>query len=257
MDPKARFDGRGAMYHAYRPGYPPEVATTLRQLGVLGPATVIADLGSGTGKLTELFLEHSAAVYGVEPNADMRVEAEKTLRSNPRFVSVAGSAERTGLPAASVDLVLCGQSLHWFDNEASHAECKRILRAEGSFCALWNDRRTEGSFASAYEQALRETCPEYKARTHKIYDRSKMTRWIQEATLTERCFAYSQDFKLEPLLQRALTASYVPREGPIYEAAMSAIQQAFEEHAVNGVVTLEYDTRLFVGRITDVYPTSA
>ena len=46
------------------------------------------DIGSGTGILSRAMLEHGWTVYGVEPNDDMRREAEKVLKGFHRFHSV-------------------------------------------------------------------------------------------------------------------------------------------------------------------------
>ena len=73
----------------------------------------MADIGSGTGILSRVMLEHGWTVYGVEPNDDMRREAEKVLKGFHRFHSVPGTAEHTLLPGASVDLVTAAQAFHW------------------------------------------------------------------------------------------------------------------------------------------------
>src|SRR5919201_639401 len=99
-DSTKRFDQRVENYIAYRPKYPAGVAEFLRgELG-LTPASVVADVGSGTGILSELLLREGCTVIGVEPNAAMRGAAERLLAAYPNFKSVAGTAEATTLPAA-------------------------------------------------------------------------------------------------------------------------------------------------------------
>lgn len=66
--------------------------------------SVVADIGSGTGKLTGSLLQSGGHVFGVEPNQEMREAGGRLLQSFPRFTSLAATAEETGLPAASVDL---------------------------------------------------------------------------------------------------------------------------------------------------------
>jgi SAM-dependent methyltransferase len=115
LDPKARFSDRVDDYRKYRPGYPPEVLNVLGERCGLGPASVVADIGSGTGILTALLLDKAASVFAVEPNSPMRAAAEVALGSRPGFRSIPGSAEATTLPDASVDLVTAAQAFHWFD----------------------------------------------------------------------------------------------------------------------------------------------
>ena len=64
-DPTARFTERVADYAAHRPSYPPEVIGVLAREGVLRPADVVADVGSGTGILTALLLDHGNTVQAL------------------------------------------------------------------------------------------------------------------------------------------------------------------------------------------------
>ena len=114
-DSKRRFSDRVEHYIRNRPGYPPDVVTTLVAESGLSPNSVIADVGSGPGMSSVPFLEIGATVYGVEPNEAMRQGAEERFRENRYFHSVAGTAEATTLPDASVDFVIAGQAFHWFD----------------------------------------------------------------------------------------------------------------------------------------------
>ncbi|HJZ91812.1 MAG TPA: methyltransferase domain-containing protein, partial [Gemmataceae bacterium] len=103
-DPTSRFADRVADYIRTRPGYPPGVLELLRTEAGLNPSMVVADVGSGTGISTELFLKNSNTVSGVEPNKEMRQAAESLLAGYANFHSIAGTAEDTTLPTASVDL---------------------------------------------------------------------------------------------------------------------------------------------------------
>src|SRR6516162_5536079 len=114
-NPKERFSDRVENYVRYRPSYPPEVLDLLRRECSLTPHFVVADIGSGTGFLSKLFLENGNRLFGVEPNAEMRSAGERLLAEYKNFTSISGSAEQTGLAARSVDLIAAGQSFHWFD----------------------------------------------------------------------------------------------------------------------------------------------
>jgi SAM-dependent methyltransferase len=130
------FGSVAAAYAEHRPGYPvaavrwcvAPVGRDIRSLRVL-------DLGAGTGKLTALLVELGAEVTAVEPDPAMR---EELARGLPSVRALAGSAEQIPLPDASVDAVLCGQSLHWFNLSAALPEIARVLVAGGTLGALWN-----------------------------------------------------------------------------------------------------------------------
>ncbi len=93
FDPKSIFGTRAGNYIRYRPGYPVSVVDTLRAECGLSSSWRVADIGSGTGLLARLFLDLGCAVYGVEPNEEMRMAGEKILAGSSRFTSVPGSAE--------------------------------------------------------------------------------------------------------------------------------------------------------------------
>jgi len=140
VDPKKRFSSRVENYIRYRPSYPLEIIDFLEKKEILAKNTVIADIGSGTGILTKLFLDHGNQVYGVEPNKDMRDASEKILEKYPNFLSLEGSAESTGLEDNCIDLIIAGQAFHWFDVEEAKKEFKRILKPHGNVVLIWNNR---------------------------------------------------------------------------------------------------------------------
>ena len=62
-----RYSSRIADYVQYRPGYPPALLDLLRTECNLSAAADVADVGSGTGLLSELLVADGHRVYGVEP----------------------------------------------------------------------------------------------------------------------------------------------------------------------------------------------
>ncbi len=114
-DPTQRFSSRVDNYVRYRPGYPVRVIDVLANKCGLNRHHQIADIGSGTGMLTRLFLDNGNAVFGVEPNASMRAAGERALAGYEKFTSLDGRAEATTLPHGSVDFVVAAQAAHWFD----------------------------------------------------------------------------------------------------------------------------------------------
>src|ERR1019366_8204811 len=125
-DPTGRFSSRVDDYVRYRPSYPSGIVTLLQLHCGLTPVSVVADIGSGTGLLAELFLKFGCVVFCVEPNIQMRIAGEHMLRGFGNFHSVDGRAENTGLGDASVDLAVSGQAFHWFDPVRTRDELRRI-----------------------------------------------------------------------------------------------------------------------------------
>src|ERR1035441_10658815 len=137
-DPTERFSSRVEDYTRYRPSYPAEAIAFLeRQCGLTSQSRV-ADIGSGTGLLSELFLRFGCEVDGVEPNAEMRAAGERLLAAWPRFHSVNGRAEATTLPDRGARLVSAGQAFHWFSPYAARTEVLPVLKKIGWVALVWN-----------------------------------------------------------------------------------------------------------------------
>lgn len=250
MDPKDRFSDRVADYVRYRPGYPPELVPTLAELTGLAPDWSVADLGSGTGLSSQPFAEHGNLVYGVEPNDEMRAAGEALLGDRPRFVSVAGSAETTGLEADSVDLAVAAQAFHWFDRGAVRSECLRIVRPPRWVALFWNVRLSDAdTFAQGYEELLERYGTDYAQYRARRIQPDSLKDFFGMAP-ESRSMANEQVFDFDGLRGRHLSSSYVPNAGdPAYEPMMKALRRLFDQHAVDGRVRFEYATQLFVGHV--------
>ena len=253
-DATRRFTGRVENYVRYRPGYPPQVLGLLRRKCGLTPDSVVADVGSGTGILTRLFLENGNRVFGVEPNEEMRRAGERLLGGYADFTSVPATAEATTLDDGSVDFVTAGQSFHWFDPEAARAEFLRILRFGGWVTLVWNARRKEGmrtSFLQAYERLLETYATDYEKVGHDRRGSPEEVRdFFGPEAVEEIAFDNCQVFDLEGLKGRALSSSYVPSEGqPGHTEMMEELERIYRRHQEGGTVTVEYDTRVYCGRL--------
>lgn len=247
-DPKERFSTRAENYAKYRPGYPREVLDLLRAECGLTQSSVVADVASGTGLLSELFLRNGDRVYGVEPNDGMREAGERYLAGYPFFTSVCGTAEETGLDGGSADLVVVGHAFHWFHVRRARAEFSRILRPGGSVVLLWNELRHGASaFVDAYERLIRR----HKTQEYEDFDREGGVRALFDPEpFRERVFRHSQRFDLDGLRGRLLSSSYVPDAGqPGYEAMMRELEDVFRAHARGGEVAFEYETLAYYGRL--------
>lgn len=133
-----RFSGFAALYDRARPRPPEELPAILALLaGVARPALVV-DLGSGTGLSTRLWAGRAETVVGVEPNPDMRAEAEARGAGpvdDSQIRYQAGYSHATGLPDACADIVTVSQALHWMEPEPTFAEVARVLRPGGLLAA--------------------------------------------------------------------------------------------------------------------------
>ena len=250
-DPKERFSNRVDDYVRYRPGYPRAIPDVLRDECGLVQESIVADIGSGTGILTQLFLENGNLVYGVEPNSAMRQAGEEFLRKYSQFRSVTGSAEASTLPDASVDLIVAGQAFHWFERAASRREFAHILKPHGWLALIWNERDVNSSaFMRDYELLLQRHGSDYLKVQHVYSEQAKLDEFFAPSEVREREFQNRQVVNWDGMKGRLMSASYAPKPGEAgYEAMLEDFEKLFAAHQNDGRVTIRYRTCLYWGRL--------
>jgi len=154
-----------AKFYVDRPGYSITLLNCIKayiQDGLKRNLTV-ADVGAGTGKLTENLEQIGMRGFAVEPNDAMRAEGEKLFDGKDTFEWRKGAAEVTGLPDNSVDWVLMGSSFHWADAPRAREEFRRILKPGGFFTAVWNPRDIQRSrLHTEIEEMIYREVPDMK-----------------------------------------------------------------------------------------------
>lgn len=261
-----RFSQRVDNYIKYRPRYPQAVLDLLQIECQLSNADVIADIGSGTGILSDLFLRNGNPVFGVEPDPDMRAGAEYYLQDYSNFTSIAATAEATTLADHSVDFVTVGQAFHWFNLEQARREFERILVPQGWVVLVWNVQRATGTpFLEALQQFWE---------TKHFWKRS----WQQSSQQRERAQAYrlnaelAQQELLDPffgpgafkqkVFENPLICDFESLKGrvlsngpalepgdPLYPTMLAALEEIFRTYQSNGTVTIEHDTHVVYGQL--------
>jgi SAM-dependent methyltransferase len=251
VDPTLRFSSRVENYIKYRPGYPHAVIDTLATECQLTPTSVIADVGSGTGILTELFLKNGNRVFGVEPNRKMRETGERLLKTYANFTSVSGTAEATSLADRSVDFITAGQAFHWFDRQQTRKEFTRILRPDGWVALIWNDRHIDTTpFLREYEKLLHRYGTDFEAVAHRNVDSADIAAFFAPHQFILRKFDNRQVFDFEGLQGRLLSSSYTPEPGePNYQPMLESLRDIFDKHQVNGRVEFTYTTLMYFGHL--------
>jgi ubiquinone/menaquinone biosynthesis C-methylase UbiE len=119
----------------------------------------------------------------------MREAAEDLLRDFAGFVSVDGAASNTGLPAQSIDLIVCAQAFHWFNNEETKAEFQRILKQDGTVALIWNNRLVDAdAFSIAYEALLQQKGTDYKEVNHQNLKAADFKAFYKDGQYKRVCF---------------------------------------------------------------------
>jgi len=159
------FGVAAAAYAEHRPDYAPDA---VRWALEPAPGARVLDLGAGTGKLTGTLVALGADVTAVEPDRAMLTELRRAL---PSVRALPGSAEAVPLPDGSVDAVLAGHALHWFDIDVAGPEIARVLVRGGILAGLWNVIDTRVDWVAGLEQVSTSAA---------IGPRDTLSRWRAE-----------------------------------------------------------------------------
>jgi len=245
-DSVERFSNRVENYVKYRPSYPAEVLEVFRNEMGLTSESVIADIGSGTGISSQLFLDIGHVVYGVEPNAKMREAAAEFLAAYPNFYSIDGTSAKTNLFSVSVDIVIAAQAFHWFEPESTRNEFKRILRPRGWVALIWNERQLNTTpFLIEYEKLLLEYASDYAKVRHDNINEATLTAFF-EGDFRTATFANKQVLDFDGIKGRVSSSSYMPAESDSqYPTMVKELKTLFDKHAENDRITVFYDTNVF------------
>lgn len=245
-DSVERFSNRVENYVKYRPSYPAEVLNVFRDEMGLNSDSLVADIGSGTGISSKLFLDNGNVVYGVEPNAKMREAAAEFLVAYPNFYSIDGTSTATNLFNASVNIITAAQAFHWFEPEPTRKEFKRILKPGGWVALMWNERQLDTTpFLIEYEKLLLKYANDYTKVRHDNINETTLKNYFQGDFRTAT-FANKQVLDFDGIKGRVSSSSYMPSESDSqYSAMVEELQTLFDKHAENDRIQVFYDTNVF------------
>ncbi|WP_214357125.1 class I SAM-dependent methyltransferase [Bifidobacterium santillanense] len=192
----------------------------------------IADIGAGTGKLTIELAGLGLPVVAVEPDGNMRTELIDRTNGLDNVTVVAGTADHTGLPVRSVDVITVAQALHWFDPGTFAAECRRIAR-NGRYLlvSLYNVT----SFDSAMRNERRDGHGDVITGSIRHFEDTK-TAFFHNPEI--RSFANPMHYTRESWRAYMDSHSHSPLpDDPDYAAYRTWVDELFNQRAMDGALT--------------------
>lgn len=250
MDNTKKFDGIANEYTQSRPSYAAEFIECLFGKYGFSTSSVVADIGSGTGKFAKQLLDKGSNVICVEPNTDMRLVAEKELCEYPNFNSVSGSAENTMLPDNSVDFITTAQAFHWFDTKSFKAECSRIIKPNGKAFLIWNTRNNEALINQELHRVYSKYCPDFKGFSGGTKPHDDRIKDFFNNNYEYITFDNPLYFAREKFINRSLSGSYsLKKDDSNFDLYIEEIEKIFDEFEIDGIVKIENQTVAYVGTL--------
>ncbi len=109
------FDGVAEAYDAARSGYPQELVDAAIAAGRLDGARAILEIGSGTGKLTELLVARGLRVHAVEPGANLTEAARRRLGDTDAVRFEQSTFEDAETADGAYDAIFSATAFHWVE----------------------------------------------------------------------------------------------------------------------------------------------
>lgn len=250
METTKKFDGRAMDYTISRPSYATELIDCLYAEYGVSTTSVIADIGSGTGKFAKLLIDRGSKVFCVEPNEDMRHVAENELCQYANFHSVHSDAENTTLPDNSVDHITTAQAFHWFDTDKFKRECSRIIKKNGKVFLVWNVRCAADPVNRMLFDIYSKYCPEFNGFNGGIKENDPKIKYFFDCSYDYISFDNPLYFDKEKFIGRSLSSSYSLKETDAnYTDFVNELNSLFDKHAHNGIVSVGNKSVSYIGTI--------
>lgn len=211
---------------------------------------IVADVGLGTGIMSDQLLSVGYVVYAVEPNEDMRKQAELQLGKCENFISLQGEASKIPLENTSVDCIIAAQAFHWFDADAFKVECQRILRPDGIVLLVYNMRDMDNPLTKDLARLHAQFNPAFHGFSNGLKD-SDLKNFFKGACEV-KSWNNDQEMTKNTFIERALSSSYSPRESDTnYERFLEEMEKLFLRYAQDDRVRYLHNTIVYAGKLLD------
>jgi SAM-dependent methyltransferase len=246
MDPIDVFSSKAENYARYRWGYAPEAIQIIFDQTGITEESCVADIGAGTGILTQEFVGKVGIIYAVEPNPDMRGIVARNLSQCQSCQIINGRAEATTLDSHSVDLITAAQSVHWFEPEATRVEFSRILKP-GGWLAICRNYGADPVLGDALQGIFPV---ENDTESLMVGRRVPRSFYFGDNDYIKMDFPFNAWLTWEEFFGSLATASFAPDEDSLLYAQFEcSAKEVFDRFSIDGQIESNGITELYLGRV--------
>jgi SAM-dependent methyltransferase len=248
------FDTVADLYEAHRPAYPQDIVDAVLSLTGLRPASRILEIGSGTGKATELFASRGLSVHCIEPGKHLVSVARWKLRRFPGVTFEAVRFENWPEQIAAYDLAISAQAFHWVPQPIGYQKVARALKPHGHLALFWNMYPgMEGALAEDLALVYQERAPGLAER-RKPFEEVIAERKHEIETsgcfgrVTVRRFAWSQRYDTRQYLGLLNTYSdHLVLPEQVRTSLLQGVAEVIRRHG--GFIEKPYLATLYVAQV--------
>ena len=230
---RAIFNEISDLYDRYRPTYPAVLAEKVIAYSALQPSGKMLEIGSGTGKGTELFAEQGYTIHCLEPGGNLSNVAREKFRAFPKITFEETTFEAWTLTPETYEVVYAAQSFHWIPAEMGLRKAADALKPNGTLALIWNlsPPREDEQFQHIRNVYLREAPNLETERSHSVKDWPANNRANQIRATGRYTDVRAEQF---PWTKRYSSADYIA---------------LLDTHSSHQMLALEVKERLYAGII--------
>lgn len=249
MNNTERFNGRAINYHLYRPEYPKEMYEVILRHFPANEQPSVADIGFGTGKSSVWLLRKGYDLTGIEPNASMFSVARQLQKDYPKLLLKNTTAEKTGLSKNSIDLIISGQAIQYFNMDKLRPEFSRILSKKGLVAIFWHRECQQSAFEERYYAIVNKYRASDSAQGRDLRETrdDKVKALFQGGHANFFRFRHHQVLDAPGLLGRTFSSSHAPKETS--KSALALTNELMILTNGESEFRLNYEVHLHIGSI--------
>lgn len=234
MSSQNNFGTMSIEYDKARRGYPSEVFEYLKSFVKENNISVL-DLGCGTGISTRQLKDNDFEVIGVDKDSKM---IEVAIQKSPKITYITAPADKLPFQDNHFDIITAFTAFHWFNDERSLIEIKRVLKNNGIFfTALKTNRKNENEeFKKGYFSILKKYAGDNFDTTKNHFNKEFIIK-TDFSDIREKSFPVDELYTVEEsllLLQSLSLWNLVSDDEK--PKMLEEMKKFYESHLVNGFV---------------------
>ncbi len=220
------FDESANYYDKYRPSYPKELIDDLIEKSGITMDSKILEIGAGSGKATELFVNRGFNMTCIEPGENLVKEGERKFHHTNKVKYYNTRFEDWNEISQNFDLVISAQAFHWVPKPLGYEKCANSLKNNKKMGLFWN-------YYISNEEQVDKDLEELISKYPIMYIASK-------DDIKRRIYCTVEEIKISGYFKEPLVLKYLWKQNYTKEEYIGFIRTG------NGYLSLNSEERLIV-----------